>query len=493
MSNKKIKKVLLITPPYHSGVVECAGRWLPLGFVYIAGALRDAGFEPVIYDAMSEFHNHEEIRKRILDEKPDVVATTAFTAAVNDSLKILSDAKDIDERIVTVIGGIHPTFLYRDILSRCPFVDFAVRGEGEITFVELLDCLNSGKNLQKVKSIAYWSDGGTVVTPARAFIENLDNLSPAWDLINWKIYNYRVKENSTLAIVSSSRGCTQGCLFCSQQVFWKKTWRARSAKNFVDELVSLRERFSVNVAMICDEFPTSDRIRWELILDQLIERRPGIDLLMETRVDDIVRDESIMGKYRDAGISHIYVGVESVDQKTLNEFNKNIKVEESKKAIDIINRHGMISETSFVLGMPGDTLESIKNTLELAKHYNPDMAFFLAIAPWPYSEIYTTLKPYIFTYDYSKYNLIEPVITPENMTVDELKECLLKTTEEFFKWKFQNLGKLSPEKQEFMKKVMKILIKYSYLGEIMRERFRDTRDIPDAMTSMDPGIIELFT
>ena len=111
----KIKKVMLITPPYHAGVVESAGVWLNVGFVYIAGSLRAAGYDPVYYDAMSHWHKLETIGKRIEAEKPDVVATTAFTAGIVDALKVLKLAKEINPKIITVIGNVHPTFCYEEL------------------------------------------------------------------------------------------------------------------------------------------------------------------------------------------------------------------------------------------------------------------------------------------------------------------------------------------------------------------------------------------
>ena len=174
-------------------------------------------------------------------------------------------------------------------------------------------------------------------------------------------------ENSRLAIVSSSRGCSQQCSFCSQQLFWQRNWRGRSPENFVGELEYLRDTYGVNVVMISDETPTLERERWEKILDLLIERNVGTKILMETRVDDILRDEDIMWKYQKAMIDHIYVGVEATTQEALDIFKKDIKVEQSKKALDLINKYNIVSETSFVLGMPDDTVEKIRNTVELAK------------------------------------------------------------------------------------------------------------------------------
>src|SRR6185369_17665623 len=156
------------------------------------------------------------------------------------------------------------------------------------------------------------------------------------------------------------------------------------------------------------------------------------------------------------------------DQETLDLFNKNTKVEQSKAAIDIINNADIVSETSFVLGMPDDTPESIARTVELAKHYNPDMAFFLAIAPWPYADIYPQLKEHVATLDYRKYNLVEPVIKPRNMTMEELGRELGNASRKFFMHKFQNLHRLTPWKQEFMLSVLDLLINHSYLADQMK-------------------------
>ena len=465
---KKTKKILLVTPPYHSGVVESAGVWMNVGFVYIAGSLRAAGHEPVIYDAMSTWHDFDTIQKRIEAERPDVIATTAFTAEIVDALTVLQIAKNVDPSIVTVIGNVHPTFCYEEILNEHQHtVDYIVRGEGEKTMVELMNALSAGNDVSMVEGIAYWDNGGITVTPERAFIQDLDGLPMAWDLIDWPLYTYKPMDRSVLAIVSSSRGCSQQCSFCSQQLFWQRQWRARSPEHVVAELEYLRDTHGVNVVMLSDETPTLSRRRWEAILDLLIDRNVGTKILMETRVDDILRDEDILWKYRAAGVDHIYVGVESTSQATLDMFHKNIKVDESRRALALINEHDIVSETSFVLGMPDDTAESIRTTVELATFYNPDLAFFLAIAPWPYSQIYPDLREHIAEADYRKYNLVEPVVKPRNMTLEEVSAELGKASRDFYVYKLNHLDGLSSRKREFMIKVVNIIATSSYLAKSM--------------------------
>ena len=474
-----IKRVALITPPYHSGVVESAGTWLNVGFVYIAGALRAAGYEVDYYDAMSLWHKWPEIEERIRAFNPDVIATTAYTASIVHAIELTRLAKRINPRIVTVHGNVHATFCYEEMLAaEHETVDYIVRGEGEATLPALLDCLNAGGDPSAVPGLAFYRDGGVVATPKAPYIQDLDALPTAWDLVEWPIYTYRAKNNARLAIVSSSRGCQQKCSFCSQQLFWAQTWRARSAENFVSELDMLNKTYGVEVAMLADEIPTFDRERWVRILDLMIERQVPVKLLMETRVDDIIRDADIMDKYRQAGVEHIYIGVEAGSQATLDLFKKDTVVAQSKQALDIINNADIVSETSFVLGMPDDTPESIAATIELAKYYNPDMAFFLAIAPWPYAELYPELEKYVATKDYRKYNLVEPVIKPINMTVEELERELGKAAQKFYMHKFQNLDELSPWKREFMLAVFDILINNSYLAGQMRAMMKEGKEMP---------------
>jgi anaerobic magnesium-protoporphyrin IX monomethyl ester cyclase len=190
-------------------------------------------------------------------------------------------------------------------------------------------------------------------------------------------------------------------------------------------------------------------------------------ILMETRVDDILRDEAILPLYRRAGIRHIYVGVERTDQVSLDMFKKNTEVEHGRRAIELINAHGMISETSMVLGLPTDTAETIEATFQLTQHYDPDLAFFLTIAPWPYSDIYPDLEPFIESYDYEDYNLVAPVVKPEAMTRDELQNIVVDCYRRFYMRKLAHIGSMTKEKRDYFMITMKLLMENSYLRQYM--------------------------
>ena len=464
----RIRRIALVTPPYHSGVVETAGSWPNVAFVYIAGALRAAGFDPVIYDAMTMNHDLAQIATHLAEIAPDVVLTTSYTSSYPKAAQLLRLVKETLPGVVTGIGGVHAHFMYDEVLRLDgDAVDFVLRGEGERTSVELMRCLEAGDDPSKVTGIAYNVGGTPFATPSRPFIHNLDNMPAAWDLVDWDIYTFYPMPETNLAIVSSSRGCDQACSFCSQQVFWQRTWRARSAEDFVSELEMLRDKFGVGVAMLSDETPTLDGERWRRILDLLIERDVGMHLLMETRVDDVLRDEAIMGTYKQAGIEHIYVGVERTDQATLDMFKKNTEVAMGKRAIELINQHGMISETSLVLGLPGDTAADIKATFDLAVHYDPDLAFFLTIAPWPYADMYPDLEPYIVSRDYEDYNLVAPVVKPIAMTTDELMKMVIDCYRNFYMGKLKRVPTMTKSKRDYFMITMKLLMDNSYLKQHM--------------------------
>jgi anaerobic magnesium-protoporphyrin IX monomethyl ester cyclase len=463
-----MKRIALVTPPYHSGVVETAGSWPNVAFVYLAGALRAAGFDPVIYDAMTANHDLEDIAAELERIKPDMVLTSCYTPSYPAGVRLLRLAKETLPGVVTGVGGVHAHFMWSEVLERDgDAVDYVLRGEGEETLPELVRCLDAGDDPSKVAGIAYNRDGKPYATPARPFIHNLDALPEAWDLVDWDLYRFYPLPDTKLAVMSTSRGCDQACTFCSQQVFWQRSWRARSPESVVAEMEMLRDRFGVGVVMFSDETPTLDKARWDKLIDLLIEREVGTHILMETRVDDVLRDEPIMGRWREAGIDHVYVGVERTDQELLDLFKKNTEVAMGKRALDLLNSHDMITETSFVLGLPTDTKESIEATFQLAQHYNPDLAFFLTIAPWPYADIYEDLKPYIVTYDYEDYNLVAPVVKPTAMTTDDLMTQVIDCYRRFYMGKLTTIPQMTKFKRDYFIVTMKLLMENSYLKQYM--------------------------
>ena len=453
------RSILFITPPYHSGVDEIAGRWIPLGLAYLAGAARQSGLDAEIYDAMAKGHAYPEIEQHLLNSGANYVATSAITATINDAVKTLELAKRIKSDTVTILGGVHPSFMFEDVLNNSAAVDYIVIGEGEITLRQLLEVLEAGGDPSTVAGIAFRSGETVVTTEKRPFIEDLDELPVAWDLLDWGNYSCLVIPDSRLGAISTSRGCDHDCVFCSQQVFWKKTWRARNPQKVADELELLFKTYNINVFLITDEYPTRDRVRWEALLDAVIAKNLPLHLLMETRPADIIRDQDIIEKYRKAGVIYISFGIETANQAALDTMKKGMILKEIEPVFEILRAHEIVSECSFIMGFPDETPASVKNTMQLALHLNPDIVNFYTYTPWPYADAYSDYKPFIRVHDYGKHNMVDTVIEPRNMSTLQIDVAIADCYRRFYMSKIIEYMTMKPTfMRDYLMRITKLFM-----------------------------------
>jgi anaerobic magnesium-protoporphyrin IX monomethyl ester cyclase len=450
-------------------VDEVAGRWIPLGLVYLAAAARQANLETEIYDAMAKGHAYPEIEHHFRESMADYVASTAITATINDAIKTLELAKRINPDTVTILGGVHPTFMYEEVLAGSAAVDYIVIGEGEATLRHLLEVLEAAGNPAQVAGIAFRQGGTVVKTDRRTLLETIDDLPAAWDLLDWRDYHSLVIPDSRLAAISTSRGCAHDCTFCSQQKFWGQSWRARDPRKVADELEYLYSTYHVNVAMITDEHPTRSRERWETLLDAVIDRDIPVYLLMETRASDIIRDRDILWKYRKAGIIYISFGAETANQAALDALKKGQVVEEMKQVFDILREQEIVSEASFMVGFPDETSDSIQQTIQLALHYNPDIANFFTFTPWPYTDVYNDLKPLVRVHDYGKYNMVDPVLEPRNMSFLQIEVAIADGYRRFYMGKIMEYMMMKATfKRDFLMRITKLFMSSPFVMKKLR-------------------------
>lgn len=478
-------RVLFVAPPYRCWGVQVIGTWPPLQLAYLAGSARAAGHEAAVFDAMNKNLDFEDVARKVADWKPDVVVTLDYlpvsgaisTATVPAALEALRVARAADPAIVTVIGGPHPTFMYEEILSDAEPPDFVLRGESEETLVELLAAL-ADASVDRVRGIAYRAGDEIVATDMRPHLTDLDTLTPAWDLLDWDDYHYNIEPWGRMASILTTRGCMMGCSFCSHRAFWRGDWRARDPRKVVEEIRLLVERFQVEFITLIDPYPTNDRDRWELQLDLLIEADLGVKLLMETRVEDIIRDEDLLPKYRRAGVIHMYLGAESSSDEMLESLNKGTDVDMNKRAIDLLREHDIMTEASFMIGFPNETWDSIAKTAEEAIRLNPDIAVFPVITPMPFTPLHEEMKDRIRVTDYSLYNLMTPIIEPYEMSLDDVYRALAQCYMTFYGHKMREVAALPDGfKRRYMMSAFEQMMKdygerFDFLGEEM------PRDMP---------------
>jgi anaerobic magnesium-protoporphyrin IX monomethyl ester cyclase len=362
-----IMRIMLIQPNYHAGGAEIAGSWPPSWVAYIGGALRQAGYTNVRFiDAMTLDIPDDKLRTIIARNQPDVILATAITPMIYQAQETLRIAREERPNAKLILGGVHPTFMYAQVLGEAPWIDYIVRGEGEEIIVELLQSIEAGSDLRDragIQGIAYAENGRVVATPARAPIADLDMLEPDWSLLDWSKYIY-VPLNVRVAVPNFARGCPFTCRFCSQWKFWRK-YRTRSPKKFVDEIETLVRDHGVGFFILADEEPTLNRKKFTALCEELVARNLPVHWGINTRVTDIMRDEAMLPLWRKAGLIHISLGTEAAAQMNLDRFRKQTTIEQNKRAIKLIQSHGMVAEAQFIMGMENETPETIEETYRL--------------------------------------------------------------------------------------------------------------------------------
>lgn len=428
-------RILFIHPNYHSGGAEIAGNWPPAWVAYLTGHLKAAGYEDVHFvDAMTHHLDDETVRQRIAELRPDIVGLTAITPAIYKAERLLQIAKEVDERIVTVLGGIHGTFMYPQVLQEAPWIDAVVRGEGEQVFLNFVQAVERGqwpRDRGSVRGIAFRGDDGTVVaTPAEPPIQDLDRIKPDWSILEWDKYIY-VPLGVRVAIPNFARGCPFTCSFCSQWKFWRD-YRIREPKAVVDEIEDLVKNHGVGFFILADEEPTIHRKKFIAFCEELIERKLPVQWGINTRVTDILRDEKLLPLFRRAGLAHVSLGTEAAAQLKLERFNKETTIEQNKKAIRLLREAGIVSEAQFIVGLENETAETLEETYRMARDWNPDMANWAMYTPWPFSDLFQELGDKVEVFDFEKYNFVTPIMKPDAMDRAELLDRVMNNYRRFF-------------------------------------------------------------
>jgi anaerobic magnesium-protoporphyrin IX monomethyl ester cyclase len=419
-------RVLLINPFYPISETPSP----PLGLAYLAGALQAAGVEVAVFDAVVQPYSPSALEELMHDFRPDLAGTTAVTMTVDHALQIIRDLKRIDPGLPTVIGGPHVTFCREETFRRCPELDLIVLGEGEHTLVDLVRAIETGRPLEEVSGLALRNSGRIIVTPDRRLIRDLNSLPmPCRGVL--PLGRYRAL--GMAVSMTTSRGCPHQCIFCVGRRMVGAKVRYRSAQSVADEMQQLAVlNFSqINLA---DDLFTAKPAHCLAICDEILRRGLSVTWTAFARVDTV--SPEMLQRMRAAGCSAVSFGIESGNSAILKTIRKGITKKQVVSAVRTCREAGIMPFASFILGLPGETMETIHETLafgEQLKELGLVYGFHL-LAPFPGTEVREAAAQFglkILTNDWSEYHANRAVAETAGVTKQILDDIVIRWESEY--------------------------------------------------------------
>jgi anaerobic magnesium-protoporphyrin IX monomethyl ester cyclase len=419
----------LVNPPYPSGAHQHQ-PFIPLGIGYLAAVLEKNQFEVDVIDCQALKLSYEEFKSEIGKRQPDIVGVTSTTLSYKPALQIAKIAKETNPKCLTILGGCHGTFWDDKALQEWPYLDIVVRKEGENTLLDLVKNLEAGKVFHNVLGITCRKGEEIIRNPDRPYIENLDSLPfPAHHL--FPIKHFR-KYGKVVFPLSTSRGCTFWCNFCSAVRMFGRRYRMRSPKSVADELEFLHQKYGADQFTFYDDTFTVNQDRVEKICKEIQDRKLKIKWDCETRVDLVTRD--LLSKMRRAGCIAVWFGVESGSQQVLEAMKKKLSLNQTKKAFKWAEEAGMMTIASVILGFPGETSETAWETVKFVEELNPsDVGYYIA-TPYPGTPMYDHVKSmgWLKIDDFNKYDTATPTFETSTMGMGELREIREQALRRFY-------------------------------------------------------------
>jgi len=353
------KKIVLVATALGFGTKD----HLPiLGLGYIASVLEKNGYNVKILDSTIHGYDNEAVIKHIINESPDAIGLSCISGNRFDAIKIINGIRAVNEKVFIFGGGRHFHHTWFNSLEKIKSLDAIVRGEGEITTLEMLNSYFSGGRFDNISGVAYRKDGVPVANGERPPIENLDELPwPAWHLYEMDKYRANLEgfEGVRSIGVISSRGCPSSCTFCANNSFWPRL-RRRSPKDFVDEVEFLKNKYGFSGFDFWDDTITIVKNHILDICSEIINRKLNIIWYCRARVNTL--DEEILTAMKEAGCRVIGFGIESGSEKVLSTIKKNISLEQVKKTFWLCAKMGFITKGFFIYGLPSETKDDLIKT-----------------------------------------------------------------------------------------------------------------------------------
>lgn len=363
----------------------------PLGLLSIGGPLIDKGHNVSLLDA--DYYNFD-IQKTVnkaLVLEPDIIlmghsGSTSAQPIINE---ISTELKKKQKANKIIIGGVFPTYHWKEILKKNSSIDIVVCGEGEQIILDLALALEENLDLNDVSGIAFKRGQEIIKTKPAKTIQDLDAYRIAWELMEG--YNYTYWGKKKAVVIQFSRGCPYPCSYCGQSLFWKK-WRSRNPEKLADELEMLHKVHGIEVVNFADENPSTNKREWKLFLEALIRKDLNLILVGSIRADNIVRDEEHLHLYKKAGFERFLLGIENYDAVVLEKIKKAGSKVKDKKAIELLRKHDILSMATYVVGFGEETTKDFFNSLKQLLAYDPDQVQLLYVTPHKWTPYFKEIE-----------------------------------------------------------------------------------------------------
>jgi len=406
-------RVLLIQPPYpFSEFPKPSSALMLLGAV-----LKEEGHEVRGLDLLSTRPTPAKIEDCLQRFQPQVVGTTSVTMNFPEAIRILRHCKRFSPEILTLLGGPHATFMDRPILQEGSAVDIVVRGEGEETLRALIRSLQRKNEWGSIRGISFRRNGTIVRTPSRPLIPDLNALPPP-DRSLFPVSRYLALQ--VPVSILSSRGCPVGCAFCVGSRMMGQRGRFREPRRVVDEIEAAL-RLGFEEVCIDDDLFSRSRRHVRAICQEILGRRLRFKMHIFSRVDTVDRD--LLEWLKEAGCAMICFGLESGSQKILDGVNKGITLGKVRRTIELCRTIGITPFGSFILGLPGETRVTMRETLAFARSLEIPFGFHL-LAPFPGTPVRDRAAQYglkILTNDWSLYDADHAVTENAHLPAHEVE------------------------------------------------------------------------
>lgn len=429
-------RVLLVDPP-HEIFKFFRGR-MPSPSLTALSAYIENDFEMRVIDCTVQDKPWAALEAEVRSFQPDVVGISAIsTSYIYDAMNAAYLVKQIDPSIVTVGGGVHMSLMPEESLHKCPSMDYIVMGEGEVTLMEFLKAIESGrKDLENIPGLAFRKDSGYHIGARRELIADLDTL-PLPGYHHFPMHKYMMPSlgmaTHNSIVLTTARGCEGICNYCSEAKLWRSTWRPKSAPRVLEEMELLYKKYDKYSFMFGDDSFNWDRGRVEDFIIELEKKKLPVHFWFQTRAEHLLRDADLLPRLKKLGLYMISMGVETPSEAALKNYRKKQTAGVALNAMKTIKDNGLLLITNIMFGDIDDTEETLQQTIDFAKPYSDHFAICLT-TPLPGTEYYKRAKEQgrIKVWDYSKYDMLNPVMETRTLSIEKLAEIHPAAIQKFY-------------------------------------------------------------